>query len=247
MLKKKQVEEQIRSYESEISSLREQVAKLEQGMAQYREKEQAIISALTEAQTSASRLVLEARAQVKSIYDEADVYKAEAERQAQSIKDEASGQAARIVEDAQAEAQRRVARAQEEMAAVRTASESFLVQLEQAAREAQAQAEAFAAYNKEAVLQARIAFPEQERVQGEEQQTSEPLPEDYENPAELIHSIYKLQGRDIPETAEEPEDTQRVWTVDEVVDSAPQETDEDITGVDNAEFDANINDVLKFD
>ena len=76
------------------------------------------------------------------------------------------------------------------------------------------------------------------------------LPKDYKDPAELMQSIYAIQGRDIPvedkeSRAEDVEEDDRVWTVDEIkVDENEKdplifETDE--------ELDALIDDILSDD
>lgn len=104
-----------------------------------------------------------------------------------------------------------------------------------------------------------------------EQPTAE-LPEDYANPAELMRGIYALQGRELPavelaasETEEEPaatdgeafigepetgeaegegeEESEHVWTVDEIISDAMAKAESDIA-VDD-QLNALIDDVLK--
>ena len=76
------------------------------------------------------------------------------------------------------------------------------------------------------------------------------LPEDYENPGELMRSIYKIQGREIPvEEAEKASaeedipDEERLWTVDEIV-ASQDEGDAEEPVMADADLDAIIDDVL---
>lgn len=238
------LEEQLEQRGAEIDSLNRRILELNALLDDYRGKEQAIAMALTEAQTTAARLVREARMQVSEIYDEADRKKAAAEEEATDITEAALEKAAKIVEDAEAEARRRVAEAAEKAAECERASWSFRQELERAAEEARVQAERFQMY-----LSGRVPEAEETAMEGRGLSAliKEPpadLPEEYENPGELMHSIYKLQNRDIPvEDAREAFDEERVWTVDEIVDGRREgESPEDV--LTDGELDSIIDDVL---
>ena len=246
MRKTRLLAEQLEQRNAEVDFLNRQISELNTLLDEYRSKEQAIAMALTEAQTTAARLVRDARVQVKEIYDEADRMKVIAEDEAASIVETAAEKAARIVEDAEAEARRRVAEAAEKAAECERASASFRQELERAAEEARVQAERFQMY-----LSGRVPEAEESAMEGRGlsaliQDPPADLPEEYENPGDLMHSIYKLQNRDIPVDAAEEEtpeyDEERIWTVDEIM-AAPCEGGEEPALAD-ADLDSIIDDVL---
>lgn len=253
MRRVKELEERIAKYEKENAALKESVASLEAKLAQYGAKEHAIASALTEAQSTASRLLQEADNKVGEILAQAQERRAELDAETDEIKEQAAEQAAKIVEDAHHEANRRVQEADEQAKTMRDAAQGFADQLSKAALEARGWAERFSQYLKDTSGGIRESFSlPQEQGKGLDALIQDPpveLPEDYRTPAELIQNIYKLQGREIPETAKQPADAQteeteeRVWTVDEVVKGggeADQQRD-----LFSAELDAIIDDVLK--
>ena len=236
MRKTRLLAEQLEQRNAEVDFLNRQISELNALLDEYRGKEQAIAMALTEAQTTAARLVRDARVQVKEIYDEADRMKVIAQDEAASITDAARENAAKIVENAEAEARRRITEAAEKASECERASASFRQELERAAEEARVQAERFQMY-----LSGRVPEAEESAMEGRGlsaliQDPPEDLPEEYENPGDLMRSIYKLQNREIPveeEVEELPEfDEERVWTVDEIVaeegeEPAPADTDLD--------------------
>lgn len=248
MRKTRLLAEQLEQRNAEVDFLNRQISELNALLDEYRGKEQAIAMALTEAQTTAARLVRDARVQVKEIYDEADRLKVIAQDEAASITDAANERAAKIVEDAEAEARRRVAEAAEKATECERASASFRQELERAAEEARVQAERFQMY-----LSGRVPEAEETAMEGRGlsaliQDPPEDLPEEYENPGDLMRSIYKLQNREIPveETAEEEEaptfDEERVWTVDEIVAEQGKGGEEAV--LTDADLDSIIDDVL---
>ena len=168
-----------------------------------------------------------------------------AEDEAASITEAAAEKAAKIVEDAEAEARRRVAEAAEKASECERASASFRQELERAAEEARVQAERFQMY-----LSGRVPEAEETAMEGRGlsaliQDPPADLPEEYENPSALMHSIYKLQNREIPvEEAEEAAeyDEERVWTVDEIVAEQGEGGEEAVLA--DADLDSIIDDVL---
>ncbi|MBR0026885.1 MAG: hypothetical protein IJP37_06985 [Clostridia bacterium] len=245
MRKTRLLAEQLEQRNAEVDFLNRQISELNALLDEYRGKEQAIAMALTEAQTTAARLVRDARVQVQEIYDEADRLKVVAEDEAASITEAAAEKAAKIVEDAEAEARRRVAEAAEKASECERASASFRQELERAAEEARVQAERFQMY-----LSGRVPEAEETAMEGRGlsaliQDPPADMPEEYENPSALMHSIYKLQNREIPvEEAEEAAEyvEERVWTVDEIVAEQGEGGEEAVLA--DADLDSIIDDVL---
>jgi len=246
MRKTRLLAEQLEQRNAEVDFLNRQISELNALLDEYRGKEHAIAMALTEAQTTAARLVRDVRVQVKEIYDEADRLKVVAEDEAASITEAAAEKAAKIVEDAEAEARRRIAEAADKASECERASASFRQELERAAEEARVQAERFQMY-----LSGRVPEAEESAIEGRGlsaliQDPPADLPEEYENPGDLMRSIYKLQNREIPveDAAEElPEfDEERVWTVDEIVAEQQEASEEPVLA--DADLDSIIDDVL---
>ena len=251
MRKVKELEERIAKYEKENAALKESYALLEEKLKQYREKEQAIASALTEAQSTAARLFQEADNKVNGILAEAQERRDALNAETEAIKEQAAEQAAKIVEDAQHEANRRIQEADDQTKAVKDVTQSFAEQLSKAAFEAKGWSDRFSQYLKDTSGGIRESFSlPQEQGKGLDALIQDPpveLPENYRTPAELIQNIYKLQGRDIPDTAKPAElpaeqaEEERVWTVDEVLNGGEADPQRDAF---SAELDAIIDDVL---
>lgn len=233
-----------RELEQQVVDLQAQVQDLTKQLDGYRAQERAIVQALTDAQTSAGKRVAEGEAQAKRVVDEANAYKAQAEAQADSLIQEATAKAAGIVEAAQAESSRRLAQTEASVQDFQARLNALNSSLFDAARQAQAQAEGFArsmetlADNTPEILEEGRGLSALIKTQAGK------LPDSYETPQALMHGIYQLQGRDIPEKAEEepqakPEPTEpafpeepvqpvqekpeedepeeRIWTVEEVM------------------------------
>ncbi|MEL7608159.1 MAG: hypothetical protein AAGU74_01480 [Bacillota bacterium] len=254
MRKVKELEERIAKYEKENAALKESYALIEAKLKEYREKEQAIASALTEAQSTAARVLQEADGKVNAILAEAEERQAALDAETDAIREQAAEQAAKIVEDAHHEANRRIQEADDQTKTMRSVAQGFAEQLSKAALEARGWSDRFSQYLKDTSGDLRESFSlPQEQGKGLDALIQDPveLPEDYRTPAELIQNIYKLQGRDIPETAKQPEadaqpeeaEEERVWTVDEVV-KAGGEADPQRDAF-SVELDAIIDDVLK--
>lgn len=244
MRKNREYEEQIARYEAEISANRAKFQEYESRIAEYQSKEQALAHALMEAQNLATRLVHDARVQVKEIYDQADSTLENAKRDAQHIRENAAEDAAKLVNDAQVEAQRRKDDMMSELLSYRQNAEQFKKDLDDLAGSAREQANMFAAYIEG--LSSRAQF----KLFGSD---SMKLPDEYDTPAELMRNIYKIQGRDLPENVDAAEGSpsgssaqapeERVWTVDEIISSEMDHLEDNVT----AELDSIIDDVLKGD
>ena len=79
-------------------------------------------------------------------------------------------------------------------------------------------------------------------------------PDEYRNPAELIKSIYNIEGRELPDEVTKPDagqepEEEKVWTVDEVVSEEKHDDDDADKADDGLDSELNdiLNDILKLD
>lgn len=229
-----------RELEQQVADLQAQVQDLTKQLEAYRAQERAIVQALTDAQTSASKRVAEGEAQAKRVMDEANAYKAQAQEQADALVQEATAKAASIVEAAQAESSRRLAQTEASVEDFQARLNALNASLLDAARQAQAQAEGFARAMESLADNTPEILEEGRGLSALIKTQAGTLPDSYETPQALMHGIYQLQGRDIPVKVEEdekptepafPEEKgqpeqekptedeaeERIWTVEEVM------------------------------
>ncbi len=233
-----------RELEQQVTDLQAQVQELTKQLDGYRAQERAIVQALTDAQTSAGKRVLEGEAQAKKIVDEANAYKARAEADADALVQEATEKAANIVEAAQAESARRLRQTEASVEDFEARLNALNASLLNTARQAKEQAESFARSMEALTGDTPEILQEGRGLSALIQTQTGKLPDSYQTPQELMHGIYQLQGRDIPAAAEnepkaeptepafpeEPtpveeqpeekaadESEERIWTVEEVM------------------------------
>lgn len=187
-----------------VDELRSKESRMQEELEGYRSRSEAIVNALTEAQQSAARIRQEAEAYKAEVmggaYEERDAaIKAGEEAvgksrlEAEDILRAANAQAEDILREANGQAEQIKAQADAYLSDVEQKAGSLKQRLRQAAEEARQQAEAFGSLMED-IDSARlgaISVPEAA------------LPEDYDSPAELMQSIYAIQGRELP--AEEGE------------------------------------------
>lgn len=163
---------------------------------------------------------------------------------------EANERAALIIENAQAEARRRMDDAERAVSEYRNNIDRLNGYLTQAAEAAKTFAAQFGDFIAGINPETDVDYALETLPKYHEGMDQGRLPKDYKDPAELMQSIYAIQGRDIPvedkeSRAEDVEEDDRVWTVDEIkVDENEKdplifETDE--------ELDALIDDILSDD
>lgn len=232
-----------RDMELQVEQLNAQIQALNKQVEAYHAQEQAIVQALTEAQSSASRRIADAEAQAQKIIRDAEAKKNLLASQADQLVQDATARAASIVEAAQAESTRRLAQTEASVQDFEARLRALNASLHDAARQARIQAETFAKSLDALRDETPEILAEGKGLSALISTQAGKLPEEYKNPQELMHGIYQLQGREIPaETAkakEEPapepqkpepqppapqqpapvdeDDEERVWTVDEVI------------------------------
>ena len=160
--------------------------------------------------------------------------KAGMEAQRDGILDEARAQAAAIVADAE-----KRAKAAEEQARY------FQDYIRNTADTVRRQAENYAGFLENYEHIGIGQQPEMEKID---------TPDEYRNPAELIKSIYNIEGRELPDEVTKPDagqepEEEKVWTVDEVVSEEKHDDDDADKADDGLDSELNdiLNDILKLD
>lgn len=252
MFGKAKLQQLLEEKEKEIKELS---AKLEE----YQKRNEAVVNALTEAKSAANRIIAaaevkrdeilaDAEQQRKDIIAKCDGFIAQAESKADGIIQDATNKAASIqgaAEDA--------AKVAEEKARI------FKAYIKDTADSVRRQAEGYAAFLNNYENMGIGAAPVGAKVETQD---------DYANPAELMRSIYAIEGRELPcneeecegecggeceecscegETACECADAseEKVWTVEDVLSDAIKQAEEEVP-VDK-QLDDMINDILKLD
>lgn len=218
----------------ELEQKEQQIQELNRRLKEYQDKNDAVVSALTDAKSAANRIIGAAEAKRDDIVAEAMREKADIEAQRDGILDEARVRAAAIVADAE-----KRAKAAEEQARY------FWDYIRSTADTVRRQAENYAGF---------LENYEHIGVGGQAEAEKADTPEEYRNPAELIKSIYNIEGRELPDEVTKPDahsepEEERVWTVDEVVSEEGQE-DADAGKAEgglDSELNDILNDILKLD
>ena len=199
-----------RELEQQVTDLQAQVQDLTKQLDGYRAQERAIVRALTDAQTSAGKRVLEGETQAKKLMDDANAYKAQAEADADALIQDAAKKAAEIVEAAQAESSRRLAQTEASVQDFEARLNALNASLLNTARQAKEQTEEFARSIEALTGDTPEILSEGRGLSALIQAQAGKLPDSYETPQELMHGIYQLQGRDIPVAAEAGRDAEPV-------------------------------------
>ena len=223
MGKKKQLVEELAQKEQAIARLSRQVEELNAQLRESGEKlsahqarELAVVNALTEAEGLAKTKIEGAEKWADEIVAQAVSEKSRIQQEGEAITMEAKQQAESIIAGARGQAQEILGEAESSLAAFRASAENFNRMLEDASASAQAQASAFEG----AIRQLKIPDAEVATLESalERLPEADALPEAYESPAELMHSIYAIEGREMPESVEGAEQEAHVWTIDEIKD-----------------------------
>ena len=202
MLGKKDLQEKLIQRESTLAQREAEIAiltkKIEELTAyesnmhteleNYRSRKEAIVSVLTEAQETGTRIKEEAdayKSQVMgSVYSERDAAKQESE----TIMRMARQQATQLLTEANEQAAEIKAKADEYVSSTGQQAEVIKERLREMAEETQRQSEAFASI----LLDISNTQTNTAKV------LSVNLPDEYSSPANLMQNIYAIQGRDIP-------------------------------------------------
>ena len=209
-------EEKIARLESELAEQKKTAGELNEVLADYRGKESAIAGALTRAQTDANRIVEEARAEQNDILAQAEQDAAALREQANNALEQARRDADALMENANARAEKLKDEAEAILEESRKTARHFDAALKRAAGEAARNAEVFREYYE------TVAANHEQSARAHALQT----PEEYENPAELMRTIYAIEDRDVPDTVkayeaicegmdEEAEQDRELWQDDE--------------------------------
>lgn len=225
MFGKKELQAALEQKEREIKELNAKIA-------EYQSRNDAVVSALTEAKAAANRILGAAEVKRDEIIAKANQEKAETEAQRDGIIQAARDEANAIIKAAETKAKQAEERA-----------EFFRGYIRDTADAVRRQAEGYESFLRDYDA-AGIGVP----PYGEAVET----PDEYRNPAELMHSIYTIQGRDIPDTVKEQEETEqaqeeeeRIWTIDQVTEEQGEQSPE--AAFVEKELNDILNDILKLD
>ena len=205
--KKKELEAAIEELKAKLSEQEALNARLEQTIEEYKRKEGAIANALTRAQSDAGKVIDEANAEGARIINKANEDKAAAHAEAESIIAAAQEEADKLKQQAEEYSRQSALKAEAFMQNYRESASKLNKALQRAAETAAAQAEHFRACIQDSNLDNEIEMAGEYIPEGEAGVSADELPESYENPAELMRSIYKIENRQATpaEEAEEPE------------------------------------------
>ena len=225
MFGKKELQAALEQKEKEIKELNAKIA-------EYQSRNDAVVSALTEAKAAANRILGAAEVKKDEIIARAEQEKADIEAQRDGIIQAARNEADAIIKAAETKAKQAEERA-----------EFFMGYIRETADAVRRQAEGYESFLRD-YESAGVGVP----PYGEVVET----PEEYCNPAELMHSIYIIQGRDIPDTVKEQDEAQReqedeekVWTIDQVAEEQGEQSPE--AAFVEKELNDILNDILKLD
>lgn len=193
--KKKELEAAIEELKAKLSEQEALNARLEQAIEEYKRKEGAIANALTRAQSDAGKVIDEANAEGARIINKANEDKAAAHAEAESIIAAAQEESDKIKQQAEEYSRQSALKAEAFMQNYRESASKLNKALQRAAETAAAQAEHFRACIKDSNLDNEIEMAGEYILEGEAGVSADELPESYENPAELMRSIYKIENR----------------------------------------------------
>lgn len=227
MFGKKELQAALERKEREIQELNAKIA-------EYQSRNDAVVSALTDAKAAANRILGAAEVKRDEIITRANQEKAEIEAQRDGL-----------IEAAKAEAEAIIAAAETKAKQAEERADFFMNYLRDSADAVRRQAEGYEAFLRDYRDAGVGAVPFGETVE---------TPDEYKNPAELMHSIYSIQGRDIPETVKEQQEEakeetfeeERIWTIDQVSETAAEEISPEAAFVEK-ELNDILNDILKLD
>lgn len=221
--KKRELEAALEELRIRLSEQESLNVRLEQTIEDYKRKEGAIANALTRAQSDAGKVIDEANAESARIIDKANEDKAAAHAEAERIIAAAYEEADKIKQQAEEYSRQSALKAEAFMLNYRESATKLNKALQHAAEAAAAHAEQFRACIKEANLDNEIEMAGEYISEGKANIKAEELPESYENPAELMQNIYKIENRKTApgEEAATPEETAAEETAEQQIDRGP--------------------------
>lgn len=191
-MRKKELIAQLAEREAHIARLEQRIQTMDGLIEGYHSRETAIVNALTHAHETAAEVVEEAEKRAREILDEAETAAAETRKRAQA---DADG----MLEQARSHSAQLLTQAEATVSEYETTIAAYNAALEQAAAEAAANAQRFAAFSRGHKIQPADLT---EEVDGLHELPFAPrmdLPDPEGNPAQLMHNIYRIQNRVPPE------------------------------------------------
>jgi len=207
-MRKKELIRLLAEREEKILQLEQRVNTMDALIEGYRDREKALVDALTHAHETAAKVV------------------ADAEAKAQAITDSAQAQVDAELERAKRQSAQLLKQTELTVAEYENTIAAYNAALEKAAAEAAANAERFASFSRGKRIASSDLGAEVEGLHELPLQEALDLPDPSGSPAQLMQNIYKIQNR-IPPEQEEPDPSpldEEVPTVKDVVVEEQQET-----------------------
>ncbi len=207
----KKAREQFEEKQREVDFLRELTKNQEDRLREVEGKVKVMVDALSDAQTKTESLVAdakkkademlaEAQAKAESMLTEAkekaDAALREAGEKADEIRLSARVDAENTERESREKSEKLVRSARLEAARYEETVEAYNRLVEESVAQAIRSSERYAE-----LIRAHKLNSEHVELSAEEQEEAEPLPDADGDPAQLMHNIYRLQNRSIPETA----------------------------------------------
>ncbi len=206
MANRHEMEEQITQLKRDLERATLEGETLRAKLEVYTGKEQAMAQALTEATASASRIRASAQEEIEKLREESRSLVENARKEADQLRKKSFVDADNIIADATNKANQIISAAKEE-------AEARLSKANKAVAEGEARLHKLNSLLSDMVQQTRSqayalnVTAASGTITEPKKPAPTPLPQEYATPAELMHGIYQLQGRDTPakaDTAEEP-------------------------------------------
>lgn len=236
--KKRRIEEQARIIEELNGKLRDQQTQMDEVKAQlddYKQREQAISRAMTDAAATATRIVSDAQKESDDIHDSAQKDFAESQKKGESVVQSAYENARDIIKDAEMTREQKIKDTDAAVCAYVELLNQFNETMKEHARQAEENVKKLSEY----YTRLNDVLPElfAEVPQLSDSVNMEPedqLPDPDGDPAQLMRNIYTIENRylpheDVPDRTSAPEEEAAVVQTEEAAapeaESAPAEED----------------------
>ena len=213
-------------------------------------RESDVVAAFAEIQNTRNRKMKETEETVQKMTADAEQIVANARLEAEKVKTEVAAEMEKLKEEARNEAESVVQKARTDAEEIKTQAETLRADCEKENEKLKLHMASIAqqcrdhiASLEEKVSRLHASKPaeidtlvveektcvedpdgETPTTEGEREEENAETADSYENPADLMKSIYEIEKRELPDKDEEnaetaPEEPDHVWTVDEIVDS----------------------------
>lgn len=194
----RELETELEQCKVELEQLKKQLAEQTNKINEYQTREQAVVLALTEAQATATRRISLAKDEANAILKDAEHKKQTIDEQVNGLLEKAQAEANVIVEQAREQVKTQLLQTQASVVDYQERLHALNAHLKEAAQRAHRLAEQFSSAMQSCVTALPDTVAEVRDLTDLVQADLKDLPEQYDSPSDLMHSIYAIEGRDIP-------------------------------------------------